>query len=441
MRVLVVGNGARSHCVAYALSKCGADISVFTEIRSPWLAIMAGQDHVKIGESHDPEKVVEFAKREQPDLVFVGPEEPLAVGVVDAILDVLGIPCVGPRKALAQIESSKSFTRNLLRRHAIPGNVEYRVFEDDVGLEGYLERLGEFVVKPDGLTGGKGVKVSGDHLANIQEGVAYARQLLTTGVKVVVEERLEGEEFSLHSFYDGKTIRHAIPVQDHKRAECGDRGPNTGGMGSYSCADHSLPFLEERDLAAAWEVNVAVAEALTEEFDELYRGVLYGGFMATADGVRLLEYNARLGDPEAMNLIPLLETNFLDLCVAISNGTLDSVQVEFRKQASVCKYLVPEGYPTNPKRDVEIDCCAASQDGESAQLYYAAVAEIDEKVMLTGSRAVAFVAFADTVDKASQLAEDALTQVKGPLSHRSDIGTSSLLDRRVAHMKRLRNII
>jgi phosphoribosylamine--glycine ligase len=208
-----------------------------------------------------------------------------------------------------------------------------------------MEELGDFVVKPDGLTAGKGVKVFGEHLHSIDQAFAYATEVLETHPRVQIEERLEGEEFSLQTITDGRSVIHCPLVQDHKRAFAGDQGPNTGGMGSYSCADFSLPFLSDADVLQAHIISEKVIEALNAETGRPYKGVLYGGFIATADGVRLIEYNARFGDPEAMNVLPILDADFADLCFSVAEGTLGDTSWSFQSRATVCKYVVPEAYP------------------------------------------------------------------------------------------------
>ncbi len=294
-------------------------------------------------------KVSDAVEKVRPDFVVVGPEEPLANGVVDYLKQRYQIPCVGPTKNLSRLESSKAFTRGLLAKYGIPGNPRFKIFETTEKVEAYLHELGEFVIKPDGLTGGKGVKVWGDHLHSVSEALDYCTELLATnGSRIVIEERLDGEEFSLQSFSDGQHVVHMPLVQDHKRAYDGDTGPNTGGMGSYSCSDHSLPFVQKKLLLEAQRINERVARALHAECGEPYMGILFGGFMVTRDGVRLLEYNARFGDPESLNVLSLLETSFLDVCLAIIDGNLDDLDVRFRQQATVCKYVVPFGYPAKP---------------------------------------------------------------------------------------------
>jgi phosphoribosylamine--glycine ligase len=379
------------------------------------------------------------ARRERPDFIVIGPEEPLAAGVVDAFQGELGIPCVGPTRALARLEASKAFTRALLEKHGIPGNPRHRVFTSmGPELAAYLRELGEFVVKPDGLTGGKGVKVSGVHLAGHHEALAYCEELLAgPHAAVVIEEKLDGEEFSLQSFCDGRNLVDMPAVQDHKRAYEGDEGPNTGGMGSYSDGDHLLPFLTAGQVAEASAINAAVARALLVETGEPYRGVLYGGFMATRDGVRLIEYNARLGDPEALNVLPLLRTPLARVCEAIVGGTLADAGVTFDRRATVCKYIVPVGYPDAPVRGERIDLSGLPRESASFHVYPASVEEREDGLYLLGSRAVALVGIGDTLPEAYDIAERAAGAVKGPVFYRRDIGTAALIQRRVDHMRQL----
>jgi phosphoribosylamine--glycine ligase len=395
------------------------------------------------------EAVSAAVERHRPDFVVVSPEAPLALGVVDHLWLQHKIPSVGPTKRLACLESSKAFTRTLIAKHRIPGNPRHRVFKTIDGIDAYLREIREFVVKPDGLTGGKGVKVWGDHLQSIDEAIDYCKELLSVpDAQVIIEEKLDGEEFSLQSFCDGKHVVHMPLVQDHKRAYDGDTGPNTGGMGSYSCADLSLPFVTPDVVAAARDINARMPRALFEETGEPYKGMLFGGFMATKDGVRLLEYNARFGDPESLNVLSILETSFVDICQAIIDGSLDRLPVTFRRAATVCKYIVPEGYPNKPVTGAVVDLSHVPKESESLRIYPAAVepaaggssgsSDSSDRLVMTGSRAIAFVGIADTLADAEAIAERAVTAVQGPVFHRKDIGTSALVQKRVDHMHALR---
>jgi phosphoribosylamine--glycine ligase len=437
-RILIVGSGAREHAIAVALSRSPQKplVLCFSGARNPGIEGLC--ESYGIGEITDAKKVAEFATAHGVTLAVLGPEAPLAAGVADGLWSV-GVAVVGPTKSLARVESSKAFTRELLAKYSIEGNPFFQRFESMDGVEDVLARFPmQHVIKDDGLAGGKGVKVCGDHLHSLDESLEFCRELVEHGNPFVVEEKLEGEEFSLMSFSDGKTLRHMPAVQDHKRAYEGDKGPNTGGMGTYSDADHRLPFLTEVDVATAQETNERVAAALAEECGAPYKGILYGGFMATRDGVRLIEYNARFGDPESLNLLTLLETDFVSVCRAIVDGTLDALHVNFAKKASVCRYIVPDGYPDAPRKGDEVYLPKSLPSGVSC--YLSAVDMRDGKLVATGSRTVAFVGVGDTLSEAEALCGEAAAQVLGPFFYRKDIGTADAIARRVEHMLALRSV-
>jgi phosphoribosylamine--glycine ligase len=341
------------------------------------------------------------------------------------------------------LESSKTFTRELLREYGIPGSPAYRSFSDENGLEDFLDTLPSgFVIKPDGLTGGKGVKVMGDHFASREEGKHIIRELLAEGSQVLIEEKLIGQEFSLMSFCDGAHFLHMPAVQDHKRAYDGDAGPNTGGMGTYTMPNGSLPFLNDSDIAAARSINEAVGRALGQKCGRSYCGVLFGGFMATRDGIKLIEYNARLGDPEAMNVLSLLPgrdegVGLLQICESMLAGLLHEVNIRWKARATVCKYAVPEGYPDSPLKGLPLD--VSEVDQEKVRLYYASVEERDGVLLLAGSRAIAVLAMHENVYEAARIAEEEICKIKGPVFHRRDIGSEKIMAARLEAMKDLRN--
>jgi len=434
--VLIVGSGAREHAIALALARSAQQPALlcFSNALNPGIASLCLE--YGIGRNTDPEAVAAFAREHEATLAVIGPEAPLAAGVADALMSV-GVPVVGPTQSLARIESSKGFARDLLAKYKIPGNPFFRRFTSMDGLEEVLNvYANRHVIKDDGLAGGKGVKVCGDHLLSKEDSLAFCRELIEHGHPFVVEEKIEGEEFSLMSFCDGVTLKHMPAVQDHKRAYNGDKGPNTGGMGTYTDADHKLPFLNGKDITEAQEMNRRVAAALAQECGAPYRGVLYGGFMATRDGVKLIEYNARFGDPESLNLLTLLQTDFVEICRAIVGGTLAEVDVRFSDRASVCKYVVPEGYPETPRKGDEVQL--PEELPTNAKIFLSAVDVQQGKLIATGSRAVAVIGIGDNISEAEAVCEQVVREIPGPFFHRTDIGTDSVIAGRVDHMKRLR---
>ncbi len=434
-KILVIGSGAREHAIVRALGRSPQDKEIFclASNMNPGLADLCNE--ILIGNFNDPDFVVSYAKETDATLAIVGPENPLAAGVADALWDT-GVKTIGPKKDLAQLETSKAFTRNLLKEYDIPGGPKYQTFDSLDCVTDFLNELGEnYVVKYDGLAGGKGVKVAGDHLHSHDEALAYCQELVNSGGEFVIEEKFVGEEFSLMSFCDGNNLKHMPAVQDHKRAYEGDTGPNTGGMGTYSDANHSLPFLTDNDISQALEINIQTARAINDKFGVGYKGILYGGFMATASGVKLIEYNARFGDPEAMNVLSLLESDFIDICIGVADGTLNQVGVQFANKATVCKYAVPEGYPDSPVKGEPIDVSKVKNlDG----LFYASVDFKGTSLVEAGSRTIAIVGIADTISDAEALAEKEVSSISGPLFHRTDIGTNKIVQKRVDHMNSLR---
>ena len=433
--ILVIGSGAREHAIVRALDRSPQEKAIFclASNMNPGIAELC--DRLTVGDINDPDFVIDYAKKSGATLAIIGPEKPLAKGVADALWSG-GVKTVGPKKNLAQLETSKAFTRDLLKEYDIPGGPKYHTFGSMNGVSEFLNELGEnYVVKYDGLAGGKGVKVAGDHLHSHDEALAYCQELVDSGGEFVIEEKFMGEEFSLMGFCDGENLKHMPAVQDHKRAYEGDKGPNTGGMGTYSDANHGLPFLTDNDIAQAHDINIQTAKAVKDKFGEGYKGILYGGFMATASGVKLIEYNARFGDPEAMNVLSFLESDFIEICHGITDGTLNQVGVRFSSKATVCKYAVPEGYPHSPIKGEPIDVSGISNPNG---LFYASVDLRNGQLVEVGSRTVAVVGVADTISDAEKIAEKEVSSIKGPLFHRIDIGTDEVVQNRVDHMNSLR---
>ena len=432
MNVLVVGGGGREHAIAAAIAQSRKDPVIFAVMakKNPGISRLC-QDFLLEKET-DVKKIVDYATANNIDLAFIGPEAPLAAGLADALEDI-GIGTVGPRKAVAQIEFDKAWARNFMRKHGIEGCPVFEVFTEKGPMFDFIAKLGNVAIKPAGLTGGKGVKVMGDQLPSVKDAQEYAAQLLGSG-SVVVEENLVGEEFTLQAFVDGEHLAFSPTVQDHKRAFENDLGPNTGGMGAYTDAGEVLPFLRAEDVDQAKRIMQHTVKGLYTETGVKYKGVLYGQFMVTKNGPRVIEFNARFGDPEAMNVLPLLETDIVDVMSAVVGGTLDKLAVKFSKKATVCKYAVPAGYPDNPSKDKEVSV----GDIGDALVFYASVYEENNKIYTTGSRAIAVVGIADSIAKAEKKAQEALDNIIGDLHSRRDIGTTSLIQKRIDHMNKIR---
>jgi phosphoribosylamine--glycine ligase len=438
MKILLTSLAARGHAIADALSRSPQNPEIISVVpaRNPGIAALAAEQFV--ADLMDFSAVLDIAKKTKPDFAFVAPDDPIGAGLVDA-LEEIGIQSVAPKKNLAQVEASKGFTRDLLAKHGIDASPVYRVFteSDATTIRSFLDELeGNYVVKYDALKGGKGVKVSDEHVHTIDEGVAYAIECIEECGRVVIEEKLIGVEFSLMSFVSGTTVIDMPAVQDHKRAYEGDTGPNTGGMGTYSDANHSLPFLSDNDLDAAKELNEQTAKALQDECKEPYKGILYGGFIATKKGIQLIEYNARFGDPEALNVLPLLESDFVDICQGIISGDLSDDMVSFAKKATVCKYITPESYPeSKDNRGEKVTLPDAVDD---ARIYLGDISEKDGNLTLGGSRTAGIVGIGDTIAEAETIAQRLCESVEGSVRFRSDIGTKKMIDERIDLIEKVR---
>lgn len=437
MKVLTVGGGAREHAIVKALVRDGAEVYASMSNRNPGIAELS-EDFI-IQSDTDVGSITEWAVKMDVDMAVIGPEAPLGEGIVDELEDK-GISCASPNRDAAQIEISKEFMRDLMKKYELPGRVDYEVFDDIVAIEDFLAHYeGDLVVKPVGLTGGKGVKVMGEHLDDKRDVIDYCRKVLEQEIggesKVILEEKLEGEEFTLQVFTDGVSLIPTPLVQDHKRLYEGDEGPNTGGMGSYSQADGLLPFVDEEVYESSTEIIKSTLLALEKEGCR-YKGVLYGQFMLTAKGPKIIEFNCRWGDPEAMNVLPLLRSDYVELCRGMAEGGIQDMDAEFEKKCSVCKYIVPEGYGIEsvPGNKLEVDEDGIEEAG--AQLFYASVDEKDGDIYTTTSRSLAVVGFAEDMSDAERASEEALSCVKGKGIHmRHDIGKPESIRRKVEHME------
>ena len=422
--VLLVGGGGREHAIARALAD---DCSLYAcaSNRNPGIRRLA--DGFETVAETDADAITEFATGVGADLAVIGPESALEAGVADA-LDDAGVYAFGPREAEARLETDKAYQRRFMREADVPGCPDFEVFGDMGAACAHIDEYdGDLAVKPAGLTGGKGVKVIGDQVT-AEEAKAYLRD--ADYDRVVLEERLVGEEFTIQAFVADGEFRATPAVQDHKRAYEGDEGPNTGGMGSYSDTGPSLPFMASGDYEAALDVLDAVVDALPD-----YKGILYGQFMLTAEGPKVVEFNARFGDPEAMNTLPVLETPFIDVLTAARDDE-PLPALAFSGEATVCKYAVPDGYPVDPDSGAKI----AVDEGSvgDALLYYASVDEREDGLYTTTSRSFAVVGLGDSIASAEAEADAALSAAGDRVRVRHDIGTPELLEERVEHMAELR---
>lgn len=407
-KVLVVGNGAREHAIVKKLAQEDIEITAAMAKLNPGIAALS-----KKVEIIDINNVSEYGKFKDHDLAFVGPEAPLAVGVSDK-LESLGVTIAAPLKALAKLEWSKAYARQVLDENNIPGNPAFKICKNKSDVTTFLDEYPDVAVKANVLAGGKGVKVTGQHLKSRQETEAFAFENIEKDGVVVLEEKLVGKEFTLQAFSDGSNLHFMPLVRDYKRAYDNDEGPNTGSMGSFSFPNHDMEDLDDSTLEKAKKIMQETIDAMRKTVGP-FRGPIYGGFMTTKDDTYLIEYNCRLGDPEAINVLSLLETPLTEVGYGMAEGKLPSIS--FSKQATVCVYLVPEGYPVSPVKDQPIHVA----DGVQSELYYASVYDDDGVIKTTTSRAVALLAKGSTVSEARDVAYSDIGKVTGRLHYRTDI--------------------
>ena len=443
MKVLVVGGGAREHVICDAVSRSN-NTTIYSVMSNLNPGIQKLSKNYLQEKETNVDKIINYAKEKQINLAIIGPEAPLEVGIVNE-LNKVGIAACSPTKEAARIETDKEWMRNLLRKYKIPGQLKYESFTDVKKAKKFIDNLdSEVAIKPIGLTGGKGVRISGDHFNGTDEAMIYVKDVIEKKIggksKVLIEEKAIGEEFTLQAFSDGNTILPLHAVQDHKRLLPDDKGVNTGGMGSYSCANGLLPFLTKSEYEEGAAILQKIIEALKKQGCK-YIGPIYGQFMLTAKGPKIIEINARFGDPEAMNVMPLLESDFLEICNSMLEGTLSNKKLQIKNNSTVCKYVVPEGYGKKSMVGEKIFIDEIGIESTGSKLFYAAVNKEDNYIKTTSSRSLAVVGISNTLLNAEKICEKALTFVKGDhIFIRHDIGTAELIQKRVKHMDYLRGM-
>lgn len=407
------------------------DVEVLCYMDTVNPGIVSLADGYAIGNLHDAEQIVDYAGRARADLVVITTAGPLEAGATDA-LRAEGVPVFGPCGQAARLESDKAFARCLMRNHGMQEALpEFAVVDDLPQAVEFGEALQwNVAVKPVGLTEGLGVKVFGDHLKTREEVIEYVKRILQHGIggdsRLVLEERLVGEEFTVQCLVNGAIIVPAPVVRDFKRLLPGDKGPNTASMGSYSDADHRLPFLTEDDYAKAIEIIRTTLAAFQTETGTVFSGFLYGQFMVTASGVKLIEYNTRPGDPEWMNTLCVMPGNLLDVITDVMAG--HSPRVEWEHAATVCKYIVPPAYPAQLNQTLEVSVDEDEIRTRGADIYYSCGYSRQGTLNVGSERGIAFLAKGDTIAEAHERVEDAIRTVKGEYRHRADIGSAELTE-------------
>ena len=432
MKVVVVGGGGRENAIALSAVSSNNSVYSISHNNNPGL-IGISKKHYKINEN-DKEAVLNVAKKIYPDLVLIGPEDPLSNGVSDILISQK-FNVFAPSSKAAKLETSKSFLREFMNYHKIDGNVESYSFTNFDDLKKLVLNLDyEFVLKPDGLTGGKGVLVQGFHFNSKEDGLSIARKLFENGVnKLLVERKLIGEEFSLQALvYNDKLIFLPI-VQDYKRAGENDTGPNTGGMGSISFSESGLPFIPENHVEKAKAIMRKLVELMHNEGTP-YFGPIYGQFMSTKDGPKLIEVNARFGDPEAINVLDLMDDSIADVAIKLMEGGLPTLNI--KNQINVVRYIVPIGYGTDPMPSkLKVDEYYLRKKG--LKILYASVDKKGDYLRQTRSRSLALLARGNSLSEIIPKFEGIEKGISGKYYYRKDIGTFESIEKKTSFMNSL----
>ena len=417
MNILVIGSGGREHALFWKLSESPQADRIYAIPGNPGMGEL-----IDIPVT-DNAAILHFAREKEIGLVVVGPEVPLMNGLVDE-LEAAGIPAFGPRANAAEIEGSKSFAKDLMKKYGIP-TARYEVFTEAEPARAYIRREGApIVVKADGLAAGKGVIVAmtEQEALDAVDAIMEDNSFGDAGTRVVIEEFMEGEEASLLAFTDGKVIRPMISAQDHKRAFDGDKGPNTGGMGTYAPAPVMTPEMTER---AVEEILKPTIAAMAKE-GRPYTGCLYLGLMMTSDGPKVVEFNARFGDPETQVVLPLLDGDLVEIMCACADGTLADVPIHWKDGAAVCVVLAAGGYPASYEKGHEITGIADAE-AMGALVFHAGTAKKDDALVTNGGRVLGVVGMGDDIASAVKAAYNAVDRISfQDAYHRKDIAHRAL---------------
>lgn len=417
MKVLIVGGGGREHALAWKIAQSPRVSKIYCAPGNGGIAAIAQCIPIK---AVDIEGIISFSKEEQIDMVVVAPDDPLAAGMVDA-LEEAGIRAFGPRQNAAAIESSKVFSKNLMKKYGIP-TAAYEAFENiDDATEHLKKSRFPIVIKADGLALGKGVIIA----ENYDEAKTAVYNMMSdkvfgnAGDRVIIEEFLTGREISILAFADGKTVIPMVSSQDHKRAYDNDMGPNTGGMGTFS---PSRFYTEEISSFCMENIFMPTLEAMNRE-NCPFKGIIYFGLILTDDGPKVLEYNARFGDPETQVILPLLKTDLIDIFDAVIDGKLDSVNIQWDDNATVCVILASGGYPVKYKKGLEIKGIEEAEKDPSIIVFHAGTKLESGRYYTSGGRVLGVTAVAETLERAREKAYKAAEKICFPDMHfRKDIG-------------------
>lgn len=417
MKILIVGSGGREHAIAYAVSKSSKADKIFCAPGNAGISEYA--ECVPIG-AMEFDKLAQFAKENEVDLTVIGMDDPLVGGIVD-VFNQNGLRVFGPDKAAAVLEGSKAFSKDLMKKYDIP-TAAYENFDSPEAAIEYLETAKfPIVLKADGLALGKGVLICNTK-DEAQDGVKTLmldKQFGSAGDTIVIEEFMTGREVSVLSFVDGNTIKIMTSAQDHKRAKDGDEGLNTGGMGTFSPSPF---YTKEVDEFCKKYIYQATVDAMKSE-GRPFKGIIFFGLMITEDGPKVLEYNARFGDPEAQVVLPRMKNDIVDVFEACIDGTLDKIELEFEDNAAVCVVLASDGYPVKYEKGFEIKGLETFRDKDGYYVFHAGTAFKDGKIVTNGGRVLGVTAKGADLKEARKNAYEAVKWIEFDNKYmRNDIG-------------------
>ncbi len=425
MKVLVVGSGGREHALVWKIAQSPLVSKIYCAPGNPGIGELAGNVAIKVD---DLQGLLDFAKKEDIGLTVVGPELPLSLGMVD-LFEEHGLKIFGARKNAAIIEASKAFSKDLMKKYHVP-TAAYEVFTEIEPAVAFIDRVGvPIVIKADGLAAGKGVVIAQTR----EEAVATVNDMLSgrtfgsAGARVVIEEFLRGEEASFLAFTDGSNIIPLASAQDHKAVFDGDKGPNTGGMGAYSPAPVVTADIHEKVMEQVMRrtVDGMAAEGRT------YKGVLYAGLMIDGDSIKTLEFNARFGDPECQPLLMRMKSDIVPVLMAVADGDISGVNIEWHDKAAVCVVMASQGYPADYRKGDEITGLEKAAGLEDLFVFHAGTSLRDGKYVTSGGRVLGVTALGGTVREAIDLAYRGVRVITWPGVHyRTDIGAKALAVRR-----------
>jgi len=431
-KILLLGRWGKTHAFAKAIvEKSSRPVQLFSYMDKPNAGILPLVEDYQLGDMQDNDQIIAYARKMKIDYTIAVPHLALSNSITEE-MHRQGLRCLGPTGNCARLETNKTFLRRILRDCRLDVSPRYEILSSKEDIIDHIRSIDyEFVVKPAGVTEGDGVKVMGIQLKNKREAIDYVHEIFEKNIggitQVLIEEKLIGREYTVQAFVDGKVLRGMPATRDYKLLYEGEEGLNTPGMGSISFPDHLLPFLSRAEYRHSLSIMEKVVERLFVQYGETYRGFLSGQFIKTAEGIKVIEFNVRPGDSEILNIIPILETDFVEICDAILDRTLSRIEIHYEPKATVCKYVVVEGFP-HPRQDMVMTIDETAIRRAGADLFYSCF-KIGRNTYKPSPRGVAVTAKGETLPEANRLCEELITRhIKGEkLWHRTDIGTEDLL--------------